>query len=463
MAAEKGAPLDEAERAILEERARVGRTWLEALRAGALPGRGPGRAARGRGGADRGAADHARGARHGGRRRAAPGSGDAWQDLIFRTAPGHGVSSGDAFAAMYARSSVVPTGHAPAGCWRASTTRSSSSACAMRPARPRGPRRASRSRDPTSERRGAATARGCRDRSAQGAIAKGEDPALVDAALALDCAAPRGARPGGRAARRAQGAQRADRRGHQGRRRARRARRWRTLRGRVHGAGRPDHGAGRRVGEVAGRARGPAAPDPQPARPGRPGRRRGGERHRAHLGRAAGPTPTADGVGPQAALGGRRGAGPDRPRRRRQDRRLRLPRLPRRRRRAPARPHRLLPRPPHPRARHDRDLAAGGRERRVRPRHRPDPGQGRPDVRRHARRAVPGADRGGPGHQHPPRRDHRGGPAAHPLRRLLALLPARGGRGRRQDARASCASTSSTRSRWSASSGRTTPARRSSG
>ena len=170
-----------------------------------------------------------------------------------------------------------------------------------------------------------------------------------------------------------------------------------------------------------------------------------------------------DGDHRAAALGGRRGAGHHRPGRRRQGHRLRLPDLPRRRRRAPARAHRLLPRPPHARARHDRDLAAGARQRGVGARHRPDPGQGRPDVRRHARRPVPGADRGGAGHQHPPRRDHRGGPAAHPLRRLLALLPARGRRRRRQDRAASCASTSSTRSRWSASSARTTRTRRSSG
>ena len=63
-------------------------------------------------------------------------------------------------------------------------------------------------------------------------------------------------------------------------------------------------------------------------------------------------------------------------------------------------------------------------------RHRPDPGQGRPDVRRHPRRAVPGPDRRGPGHQPPSRRDPRGDRAADPVRRLLAVLPARGRRGR---------------------------------
>ena len=65
-----------------------------------------------------------------------------------------------------------------------------------------------------------------------------------------------------------------------------------------------------------------------------------------------------------------------------------------------------------------------------RDRHRPDPRQGRPDVRRHPRRAVPGPHRRGPGHQPPSRRDPRGRPAADPLRGLLALLPARGRRRR---------------------------------
>ena len=89
----------------------------------------------------------------------------------------------------------------------------------------------------------------------------------------------------------------------------------------------------------------------------------------------------------------------------------------------------------------------------TRARHGPDPGQGRPDVRRHPRRAVPGPDGRGPGHEHPSRRDLRGDRAADPLCRLLAVLPARGGRRRARTRAASCASTSSTRSRWSASRG----------
>ena len=96
----------------------------------------------------------------------------------------------------------------------------------------------------------------------------------------------------------------------------------------------------------------------------------------------------------------------------------------------PARADQLVPRRPHPRERDDRGLAAGRRQRRLGARHRPDPGQGRPDVRRHPRRPLPRPDRGGPGHQPPPRRDPRCRPAADPLRRLFAVLPARGRRGR---------------------------------
>ena len=115
---------------------------------------------------------------------------------------------------------------------------------------------------------------------------------------------------------------------------------------------------------------------------------------------------------------------------RRQDRRLGLPGLQGRRLGAPAGADQLLPRRPHPRERHDRGLAAGRRQHRLRHGHRPDPRQGRPDVRRHPRRPLPGPDRRGPGHEPPPRRDPRGGRAADPLRRLLAVLPARGRRGR---------------------------------
>ena len=167
---------------------------------------------------------------------------------------------------------------------------------------------------------------------------------------------------------------------------------------------------------------------------------------------------------PQAALGARRGA--------RHHRQLPrgakiagsgLPGLQGRRLRAPARPHQLVPRRPYARERVHRGLAAGRRQRGLRDRHRPDPRQGRPDVRRHPRRAVPGPDRRGPGHEPPPRRDPRGRRAADPLRRLLARASgARPARPARTPA-GSSASTSSTRSRWSCSSGPRTRRPRSSG
>ena len=166
---------------------------------------------------------------------------------------------------------------------------------------------------------------------------------------------------------------------------------------------------------------------------------------------------------PQAPLGARRDARHPRQRPRRQDRRLRLPGLQGRRIRPPARPDQLVPRRPHPRARLHRGLAAGRRQRRLGPRHRADPGQGRPDVRRDPRRALPGPHGRGPGHQPPPRRDLRGRRPADPLCGLLAVLPARGGRGRARTRAGSSASTSSTRSRWSCSSGPRTRRRPSSG
>lgn len=100
MAAEKGAPLDARELAILEERVRVARAWLDELAPdrykvevqAALP-----ESVSGLTEAQRivlatlaGEAEATR-----------PGSGAAWQDLIFGTSQTYGVSSGDAFAAIY--------------------------------------------------------------------------------------------------------------------------------------------------------------------------------------------------------------------------------------------------------------------------------------------------------------------------------------------------------------------------
>ena len=215
------------------------------------------------------------------------------------------------------------------------------------------------------------------------------------------------------------------------------------------------------IADARGRARRSPPADPEPARSGHPDRWRGGQRHHPDLGRA--PAGRGRRLDAQAALGARRGARHPRQRPGRQDRGLRLPGLQGRRVGPPARPDQLVPRRPHPRERHDRGLAAGRRQHRVGHRDRPDPRQGRPDVRRHPRRAVPGPDGRGPGHQPPSRRDPRGRPAADPLRGLHAVLPARGRRGRQGHPRASCASTSSTRSRWSCSSGPRTPRPRSNG
>ena len=222
-------------------------------------------------------------------------------------------------------------------------------------------------------------------------------------------------------------------------------------------------GLRRAPGRGRGRARGAAAAHPQPARPGRARRRRGGQRHRAHVGRARRPT-HAERAGSAGRTGrsARRWACSTSPP---------APRSP-----APASPSTAAPAPRssarsstssssiHTREHGMTEIwppAAG--QRGLGARHGPDPGQGRPDVRRDARRAVPGAHRRGAGHQHPPRRDHRGGPscpsATSPTRPASGARPARPAQGRA----ASCASTSSTRSRWSASSARTTRTRRSSG
>ena len=206
------------------------------------------------------------------------------------------------------------------------------------------------------------------------------------------------------------------------------------LRARSTAAGAADRRHRRRAGGDRAAARGPAPAHPEPGRPRGPGRRRGGERHRPHLGRAG--RPRGDRRGrrrpwtrrPHWELG--ESLGDDRQRARREGGGLGVPGLHGRRQPAPAQPHQLVPRRPHDRARLHRGLAAGRRQHGERPRDRPDPGQGRPDVRRHPRRAVPGPHGRGPGHQPAARRDPRGGPAARPVRGLHAVLAARGGRRR---------------------------------
>lgn len=98
--AEKGSPLDSAERAIVEERVRICRTWLEgfaperyriSVRADLPAEAGSLTEAQRLVLQDLAAACAAE----------RPGSGDAWQDLIFRCAQERGISSGDAFSAVY--------------------------------------------------------------------------------------------------------------------------------------------------------------------------------------------------------------------------------------------------------------------------------------------------------------------------------------------------------------------------
>ena len=102
VAAEKGAPLDDAERAILAERASRGPGVAGWLRAGALPGlRAGGPARGGRRASPRSRASSWRDLADGAHAEQ-PAAGDAWQDLIYRCGQRRGVSSRDAFAAVYA-------------------------------------------------------------------------------------------------------------------------------------------------------------------------------------------------------------------------------------------------------------------------------------------------------------------------------------------------------------------------
>ena len=109
MAAEKGAPLDAAERAILAERARVARLWIEryaperyrvSVRDTLPPEAASLTEAQRIVLRDLGSLAAAE----------RPTTGDAWQDLIFRAAQARGVSSGDAFGAIYAAFLGRPNG-----------------------------------------------------------------------------------------------------------------------------------------------------------------------------------------------------------------------------------------------------------------------------------------------------------------------------------------------------------------
>ena len=203
----------------------------------------------------------------------APATGEQWQAAIFAVAADHGLDAKAAFIALYL----------------AFLGRPERAACGLAAGEPR-----ARLRDPPAQ--GGRRARGGDgmsvgvqrlredpDRIRQGAIDKGEDPAVVDRAIEVDATRRRlqaesdtlkserntaskqigeairgGAKPDGPEVA--------------------------ELRAASTRCRRADRGHRRRAGGRRGRARRPAAADPEPRRPRRPGRRRGGERHRPHLG-----------------------------------------------------------------------------------------------------------------------------------------------------------------------------------
>ncbi len=100
MTAEKGSPLDAREQAILDERVRVARAWLDSF----APDRYKVEVQADLPDGVAGLTDGQRlvlGALAASAAGATPGSGAAWQDLIFGTSQAYGVSSGDAFGAIY--------------------------------------------------------------------------------------------------------------------------------------------------------------------------------------------------------------------------------------------------------------------------------------------------------------------------------------------------------------------------
>lgn len=114
VSAEKGQPLDDAEQAILSERAGVARTWLDRFAPEryrvSVQDELPPEAARLNEAQGLFLGDLAAGAldEH-------PVGGDAWQDLIYRCGQERGVSSRDAFAAVYA--ALLGRGNGPRAGW----------------------------------------------------------------------------------------------------------------------------------------------------------------------------------------------------------------------------------------------------------------------------------------------------------------------------------------------------------
>ena len=318
--AEKGTPLDDAERAILAERAGVARAWLDGFAPERyqvsvrddLP-------------AEVGGLTEVQGLFLGdladGADAEQPDAGDAWQDLIYRCGQRRGVSSRDAFEAVYA--AFLGRANGPRAGWllaslepgfgkqrlRQAAEAAAAAAAAQRGQRQRGqpqrgrprpqtpavssgPARVSETTPPAPkmrpQREGRHERRGS---SAPGGIgchppwlrAQGGGPGARRRGPRRGRRATRPAGKGGRPAQPAQDALRFDRRGHPERRGSRRpggdaaARAVELDRGGDQRPGHPtDHGH-----QPARRA--PAA-HPQPAGPGHPRGRRGGQPHRAHLG-----------------------------------------------------------------------------------------------------------------------------------------------------------------------------------
>ena len=436
--AEKGSPLNEREEQILDERIRAARRWLETyaperarltIRRDALP-------------EEAAALDDGQRAYLAALAEAIearrPEAGDAWQDAIFSTAAALGLEPRTAFAALYL--AFLGRTNGPRAGWLLASLDRDFVVARLREAAGGCRRRCGMSV-------GLQRLRDDADAIRKGAIDKGEDPAVVDRALELDARRRALLGEGDASQGGAERGLEADRRGDQGRRVAGRPG-GRRAEGRLDRGRRADRRHRRGARDGRGRGRGSAPADPEPGRSGRPDRWRGGERHGPDVGRAA----------PRRAAARRRG------------RRGRAGRW--------------------------RDVDAGSRTGSSaealdiidNPRGAKIAGSGFPvykgagsalqralinwflDV--HTREngmteiwppavvntasatgtgqipdkedqmyvvtrddLLPGPDRRGPGHEPPPRRDPRRRRAADPLRRLLAVLPARGRRGRQGHAR----------------------------
>ena len=287
VAAEKGSALTDAEAAELEVRLAAVRRWLEAyaperarieIRRDALPVE----------------ADQLRPEQRGYLRALAevahgdaPATGEQWQAAIFAVAADHGLDAKAAFMALYLAFLGRPNG--PRAGWLLASLDRDFVIGRLREA---GEHRGRR----WHERRRAAAPRGAGP-DPPGRDRQGRGPGASSTGRSRSTRRGAGCRPS-----------RTRSRPSATRRRSRSARRSAAarspdgpevaeLRARLHARRRADRRHRRRARGRRGRARGPAAAHPEPRRPRRPGRRRGGERHRPHLGRAGArtrrPAPTA--------------------------------------------------------------------------------------------------------------------------------------------------------------------------